>query len=502
MPRFLLASAALLFSNIAATSEKPNILVIFGDDIGIWNISAYHQGMIGGSTPNIDRIARGGVRFTDYYSEQSCTAGRAAFITGQHPLRTGLLRVGMPGADMGIRSEDPTLAELLRPLGYTSGQFGKNHLGDRDEFLPTRHGFDEFFGNLYHLNAEEEPETTHYPRDPEFLKKYGPRGVIRSFSDGKIEDTGPLTRKRMEGIDEEFVRASLAFMDNAHKAGKPFFVWFNSTRMHNWTRLSPRWKDKTGYGTYADGMAEHDHHVGLLLDKLEELGISDDTIVIYSTDNGAQKLTFPDGGASPFRGGKGTTWEGGFRVPALVRWPGKIPPGQVLNDIFSHQDWVPTLMAAAGEHDIEKKLLQGYQAGNQNYKVHLDGHNQLPLLLGSGEGKRNTFFYFDDQANLNAVRWGEWKVHFATKDDWFYGQRKVNTVPQVINLRLDPFEDSPESKTYFRWAVDQLWIMIPIQDVVMEFLTSFSQFPPRRAPIQLGADGVMQKLVLGAETDR
>ena len=500
--RCLFASAALLYSSIAATSEKPNILVIFGDDIGIWNISAYHQGMLGGSTPNIDRIARGGVRFTDYYSEQSCTAGRAAFITGQHPLRTGLLRVGMPGADMGIRSEDPTLAELLRPLGYTSGQFGKNHLGDRDEFLPTQHGFDEFFGNLYHLNAEEEPETTHYPRDPEFLKKYGPRGVIRSFSDGKIEDTGPLTRKRMEGIDEEFVQASLAFMENAHKAGKPFFVWFNSTRMHNWTRLSPKWKGKTGYGTYADGMAEHDNHVGLLLDKLQELGISDNTIVIYSTDNGAQKMTFPDGGASPFRGGKGTTWEGGFRVPALVRWPGKIPEGKVLNDIFSHQDWVPTLMTAVGERHIKEKLLQGYQVGQRNYKVHLDGYNQLPLLLGNGEGMRSTFFYFDDQANLNAVRWGEWKVHFATKDDWFYGERQVNTVPQVINLRIDPFEDSTGSKTYFRWAVDQLWIMIPIQDVVMEFLTSFGQFPPRRAPIQLGADGVIQNLVLGAENDR
>ena len=321
-----------------ANTDKPNILVIWGDDIGWSNLSAYHRGMLGGSTPNIDRIAKEGAMFTDYYGEQSCTAGRSAFITGQHPLRTGLLKVGLPGADIGLQAEDPTIAELLKPHGYATAQFGKNHLGDKDKFLPSNHGFDEFFGNLYHLNAEEEPETYFYPKDPVFHKRFAPRGVIHAYADGKIEDTGPLTRKRMETADQEFTDAALKFIDKSHRADKPFFVWFNSTRMHNWTRLSPEWDGSTGHGLYADGLNEHDHQVGQLLDQLDDLGIADNTIVIYSTDNGAQTNTYPDGGAEPFRGEKGSTWEGGFRVPAMIRWPGVVEPGRVINDIFSHQD--------------------------------------------------------------------------------------------------------------------------------------------------------------------
>lgn len=494
-----LLSLTWLCSFSSHAAERPNILVIFGDDIGMWNISAYHQGMLGTRTPNIDRIANEGLRFTDYYGEQSCTAGRAAFITGQHPLRTGLLRVGVPGADMGISEKDPTIAELLKPLGYATGQFGKNHLGDRDEFLPTNHGFDEFFGNLYHQNAEEEPETPHYPQDPAFRQKYGPRGVIHSFSDGKIEDTGPLTRRRMETVDDEFLKAALAFIDRSHAADKPFFTWFNSSRMHVWTHLTPEWEGRTGLGVYADGMAEHDHHVGILLDKLEELGIAENTIVVYSTDNGAQTKTFPQGGSTPFRGGKGTTWEGGFRVPALARWPGHFPSGVVINDIFSHQDWLPTLMAAIGEADISDRLRSGYRVGTKHFKVHIDGQNQLPLLLGHGAGARDTFFYFDDVANLNAVRWGEWKAHFATKDDWFYGQRNATTVPRIVNLRIDPFESSPESYLYFRWAIDQLWIMIPFRDVTFEFLSSFREFPPRNLPMRISPERYIEEIIKRAE---
>ncbi len=491
--RFLLLCMCLFSAGVNAT-DQPNILVIFGDDVGMYNISAYHQGLLGGSTPNIDRIAKEGVRFTDYYAEQSCTAGRAAFITGQHPVRTGLLKVGMPGADLGLRAEDPTLAELLKGKGYATAQFGKNHLGDRDEFLPTNHGFDEFFGNLYHLNAEEEPETDLYPKDPEFQRRYGPRGVIHSFADGRIEDTGPLNRKRMETVDEEFLSATKRFIEKSHKAKKPFFTWFNASRMHVWTRLSDKWKGKTGFGIYADGMAEHDDHVGQLLDQLDQLGITDNTIVIYSTDNGAETFTFPDGGMIPFRGFKGTTWEGGFRVPAMVRWPGKIEKGRVVNDIFSHQDWVPTLMAAVGEADIKKKLKQGYSAGTKKYKVHLDGYNQLGLLQGTESGRRETFFFFDDESNLNAVRWNDWKVHFAVKDDWFYGQRETYTIPKVVNLRLDPFERSIDSKMYFRWAVDQLWIFMPLQEKVASFFSTFKAFPPRQKSLAIKPDDAVEML--------
>jgi arylsulfatase len=491
---FALLSLTAAVTSAAAATNKPNILVIWGDDIGWSNISAYHRGMLGGSTPNIDRIASEGALFTDYYGEQSCTAGRSAFITGQHPLRTGLLKVGMPGADIGLRAEDPTIAELLKPLGYATGQFGKNHLGDKDEFLPTNHGFDEFFGNLYHLNAEEEPESYFYPKDPAFHKRFAPRGVIHSYADGKIEDTGPLTRKRMESVDQEFTDAALKFMDKAHREGKPFFVWFNATRMHVWTRLAPKWQGSSGYGLYADGMMEHDYHVGLLLDELDKLGIADNTIVIYSTDNGSQTNTYPDGGSEPFRGEKGSTWEGGFRVPALIRWPGVVKPGTVINDIVSHQDWLPTLVAAAGEPGIGDKLKQGYRAGNKNFKVHLDGYDQTGLLAGKGPGKRHNIFYFDDNANFNAIRWNDWKVIFAWQMGGWAGPRESLTFPRVVNLRTDPYETSIDSGLYTRFFADQLWLFVPTQQEVGKWLMTFREFPPRQATASFTIDKMMQQM--------
>ncbi len=489
---------SLLFLVVAAAAnaaEKPNILVIFGDDIGMWNISAYHRGMMGGSTPNIDRIANEGALFTDYYAQQSCTAGRAAFITGQHPFRTGLLTIGMPGADQGIQPGDPTLAELLKNHGYTSAQFGKNHLGDRDEHLPTNHGFDEFFGNLYHLNAEEEPETYHYPKDPKFHERFGPRGVLRAKAGGKIEDTGPLTKKRMETADAEFLDASIDFIERAVAADTPFFVWHNATRMHVWTRLSPEWDGKTGHGLYADGMAQHDSDVGQLLDKLDELGIADNTIVIYSTDNGAEKFTWPDGGTIPFRGEKGTTWEGGFRVPAAVRWPGTVPPGSVINDIFSHEDWVPTLMAAAGDPDIKEKLKRGHKAAGKKFKTHLDGYDQTAALKGTGPGQRKEIFYFDAGGNLNAVRYQDWKLHFTIMEGSINeAYRKTPSWPLVVNLRQDPFEVSPDSALYIRWMADQMWLFVPAQAVVGQFLATFKEFPPSQAVGSLSVEKVLQEL--------
>jgi arylsulfatase A-like enzyme len=372
----------LLAGLLAQKQDKPNILVIWGDDIGWANVSKYNHGIMGYQTPNIDKLGDEGAMFTDWYAQQSCTAGRAAFVTGQHPFRTGLLTIGMPGSPHGISEEMPTIADLLKPHGYMSGQFGKNHLGDRDEHLPTNHGFDEFFGNLYHLNAEEEPETYYYPKDPEFKKKYGPRGVIHSFADGKIEDTGPLTQKRMETVDEEFLAAALNFIERAHEQGKPFFVWFSATRMHVWTRLKDESEGVTGIGLYPDGMVEHDGHVGQLLAKLDELGITDNTMVMYSTDNGAETFTWPDGGITPFHGEKGTTWEGGFRVPSLIRWPGVIKPGTIYNDIFSHEDMLPTILAAAGDPNIKEKLLDGHDTGDKNFKVHIDGYNLMPYFQG------------------------------------------------------------------------------------------------------------------------
>jgi arylsulfatase A-like enzyme len=479
----------------AAQSDKPNILVIWGDDVGQMNISAYHRGMMGGSTPNIDRIANEGALFTDSYAQQSCTAGRASFILGQHPFRTGLLTIGMPGAEQGIQDKDPTIAELLKPHGYTSGQFGKNHLGDRDEHLPTEHGFDEFFGNLYHLNAEEEPESEFYPKDPEFKKKFGPRGVLHSYADGRIEDTGPLTSKRMETVDDEFLNATVDFIERAHSAGKPFFVWHNSTRMHVWTHLKEESEGATGYGMYADGMKELDDDVGVLLAKLEQLGILDNTIVVFSTDNGAEKFTWPDGGTTPFRGEKGTTWEGGFRVPQMVRWPGTVKPGTIINDIFSHEDWMPTLLAAAGEPDVKSKLLKGYKAAGKTFKAHLDGYDQTDLLSGEGPGARKEIFYFDAGGNLNALRYEDWKVHWTIMEGAINeAYRKTPSWPLIINLRMDPYEVSPDSALYVRhFYADQMWMFVPAQAVVQKFLDTFKDFPPT-AGGSLSIDTVLDKL--------
>ncbi len=502
----------------AAQARKPNILVIFGDDIGWSNISAYNMGMMGTRTPNIDRIAREGAMFTDYYGQQSCTAGRAAFITGQHPFRTGLLKVGLPGADLGLQVQDPTIADLLKNHGYATGQFGKNHLGDRNEFLPTVHGFDEFFGNLYHLNAEEEPEDPQYPKMPEFRQRFGPRGALRCKATDRddptvdprfgkvgkqtIEDTGPITRKRMETVEEEFLAGSLSFMDRAVKQKKPFFIWHNSTRMHVWTRLSPKYQDKTGYGLYADGMQELDDVVGALLKKLDDLGIADNTIVVFTTDNGAEKLTWPDGGNSPFHGEKGDTWEGGMRVPMVVRWPGVVKPGTVINAIMSHEDWTPTFLAAAGEPDIKEKLKKGYTVNGKTFKVHLDGYDQRELLAGSGPSKRQEIFYFDDNGNLNAVRIRDWKAHFALPGSWTEGggAPKSLTFPLIVNLRMDPFENSVgfgQSPMALRWMLDKMWAFVPMQAVVGQFLQTFREFPQRQKSASFNIEQVLRSIEVG-----
>ena len=472
----------------ALSADKPNILIIWGDDIGPFNISAYNMGMMGYKTPNIDRIAKEGIIFTDSYGDQSCTAGRSSFITGQHPIRTGLTKVGLPGAKEGLQKEDPTIADLLKPLGYLTGQFGKNHLGDLDEHLPTEHGFDEFFGNLYHLNAEEEPEHVDYPKDPAFAKRFGPRGVIHSYADGKVEDTGPLNRKRMETVDEEFLAASLKFIDRAHAAKKPFFVWFNSTRMHVFTRLKPESVGVTGQGLYADGMAEHDGHVGQLLKKLDDLGIVDNTIVMYSTDNGAELLLWPDGGYTQFRGEKNSNWEGGYRVPMMVRWPAKIKPVQVSNDIISHQDWLPTLLAAAGDPDIKAKLKQGKRIGGNRYKVHLDGYNFLPYFIGEeNSGPRQEFIYSSDTGDIVAIRDGDFKTVFREQrahgaatwiDPWI-----VLRAPKLFNLRQDPLERMDhESENYYQWWAEHMFLMVPAMTKVAQFKATFKEFPQRQKP--------------------
>lgn len=478
----------LTLANTAQAADKPNILIIWGDDIGPYNISAYNMGRMGYQTPNIDRIADEGIIFTDSYGDQSCTAGRSGFITGQHPLRTGLTKVGLPGAKEGMSDKDPTIATLLKPLGYATGQFGKNHLGDRDEHLPTRHGFDEFFGNLYHLNAEEEPEHPNYPKDPAFKKMFGPRGVIHSHADGRIEDTGPLTKKRMETVDEEFLGAALKFMDKSHKAGKPFFVWFNATRMHVWTRLKPESQGVTGQGLYADGLVEHDGHVGRLLDKLEQLGIADNTMVMYSTDNGAELALWPDGGYTPYRGEKNSSWEGGYRVPMMVRWPAKIEPGQVSNEIIAMMDWMPTLMAAAGNDNIIEELKSGKRVGDRNYKVHLDGHNFLPYFLGKEKkGPRNEFIYTSDTGDIVAIRDGDYKMLFREQTahgfDVWRNPYKDLRLPKVFNLRMDPFERMDvEGAGYNAWAVDHLFLVAPAMYKVAKFKATFEEFPQRQKP--------------------
>jgi len=495
----ILAGVALIASP-AVAAEKPNILIIWGDDIGWFNISAYNMGMMGYKTPNIDRIAKEGALFTDWYGQQSCTAGRAAFITGQSPIRSGLTKVGLPGAKEGMDPRDPTIATLLKEHGYMTGQFGKNHLGDRDEHLPTAHGFDEFFGNLYHLNAEEEPENPDYPKNPEFKKKFGPRGVIKSTANGKIEDTGPLTKKRMETIDEEITAGALDFIDRAHAAGKPFFLWWNSTRMHIWTHLKAESEGKTGLGVYPDGMVEHDGHVGQLLKKIDELGIADNTIVMYSTDNGAEAFSWPDGGTLPFRGEKNTNWEGGYRVPTLIKWPGVIKPGTISNEIGSHEDMLPTLLAAVGDTDVKERLLKGEGIGGKKYKVHLDGYNLMPALKGEAEWPRKEFLYWTDDGNVACVRYNNWKIVFMEQrahgmDAW---QEPFVTLrlPKLFNLRSDPFEraDTDHAIGYPYWRIEHMFVFAPAQAYVMNWLQSFKEYPPRQKPGSFGLDQVMEKL--------
>jgi arylsulfatase len=531
----LAAASALGSGNLVGTAQAqqatpaagagapPNILVIMADDVGYWNISAYNQGMMGYRTPNIDRIAREGALFTDYYGQQSCTAGRSAFITGQSPFRTGLTKVGLPGAAVGLQKEDPTIAELLKTHGYMTFQHGKNHLGDRNEFLPTLHGFDEFFGNLYHLNSEEEPENVDYPKDPAFARRFGPRGVLKTKATDRddptvdprfgkvgmqtIEDTGPLTVKRMETADEEFLAATLDAMERAKTAGKPFFIWHNPTRMHIWTHLQEKYQDMVAEkGLYGAGMTEVDDNVGVLLKKLDDLGIANNTIVIFTTDNGAETFTWPDGGATPFRGEKNTNWEGGFRVPCLARWPGTVKPGTVINDIVAHEDWAPTLLAAAGDPDIKDKLTKGFEANGKTFKVHLDGYNQTDLLSGKGPGARKEFFYFSDDGDLTGLRYERWKAVFMEQPAHGFGVwREPFTalrLPKMFDLRADPFERADiESGAYERWFIDRAYLLVPAQAVVAQFLATFRDFPPRQRPASFTvgqALEAMQKAGAGA----
>ncbi|QDT61147.1 Arylsulfatase precursor [Stieleria bergensis] len=497
---FVSVIPAIMSRCVAA--DKPNIVVIWGDDIGVHNVSAYNHGIMGYHTPNIDRIAKQGALFTDAYAQQSCTAGRASFILGQHPFRTGLLTIGMPGSDHGIPDWTPTIADLLKDHGYATGQFGKNHLGDQDKHLPTAHGFDEFYGNLYHLNAEEEPETYYYPKDPAFRKKYGPRGVIHSFADGDIEDTGPLTRKRMETVDGEIHKAAMDFVDRNHAAKKPFFLWYNSTRMHVWTRLKKESQGRTGIGLYPDGMVEHDDYVGEVLEKLDELGIADNTIVIYSTDNGAETFSWPDGGITPFHGEKGTTWEGGFRVPLAVRWPGVIKPGTTYNNIISQEDWMPTLLAAAGDDKIVDKLKEGMTANKKKFKVHPDGYNFLPFFKGEvKESPRKEIYYFGQGGELNAIRVQNWKIHFATiQGNIANGVRETPGWPLIINLRADPYEKMWKEGElgYFRWYADNLWTFVPAQEYIQGFLKTIPDYP-FQSGASLNAAGINYQSLKAAE---
>ncbi len=513
----------LLFASLAhAEDQKPNILVIMTDDLGIWNISAYHRGMMGGSTPNIDRIANEGALFTDYYAQQSCTAGRAAFILGQNPFRTGLLKVGMPAAKQGLQDSDPTIAELLKPHGYATAQIGKNHLGDRNEYLPTVHGFDEFYGILYHLNAMEEPYQSDFPTTTNFLEKFGPRNIVDTVATNKddstvdqrwgrvgkqtIRDGGPLpphpnidpkAKVSMETIDAELVRRSNDFMERSVKAGKPFFLWHNSTRMHVFTHLDPKWKGKTGFGIYADGMAELDHLVGELLGKLDELGIADNTIVLFTSDNGAETMTWPDGGNSPFRGEKGTTYEGGFRVPMIAKWPGVIKPGTVVNEIIAGEDWMPTLLAAAGDPEIKEKLLKGVKVGEKKFKNHLDGYNFKPFFEGKvDEGPRKEFFYFTDNGELMAVRYSHWKLAFKTiQGNLFTGHVAETNLPLVTNLRQDPWERyQVESGMYLKWWGQKLWTAVPAGVITAQFVETFREYPPSQVGGSWNVDGMLKEI--------
>ena len=505
-----------------AQQKRPNILVIFGDDVGYWNISAYNRGMMGYRTPNIDQLAKQGAVFTDYYGQQSCTAGRAAFITGQSPIRTGLTKVGLPGSPIGLQKQDPTIAELLKPLGYMTFQNGKNHLGDRNEFLPTVHGFDEFFGNLYHLNSEEEPENVDYPKNPAFLAKFGPRGLLKCKATatdnpapadprfgpwGKqtCEDTGPLTKKRMETADEEILATTLDDMERSVKAGKPFFIWHNTTRMHIWTHLQPKYEAMVQkYGLYGAGMQELDDNIGVMLKKLDDLGIADNTIVIFSSDNGAEVMSWPDGGATPFRGEKNTNWEGAYRVPLLIRWPGVIKPGMEVNDIAAHEDWLPTLLAGAGVPDVKEKLLSGYQAGDSTYKVHLDGYNLMPYLKGETDtGPRKEFLYWTDDGELACLRYNRWKLVFMEQraHSLAVWEEPLVTLrfPKLMDLNADPFERAPEEGIdYQHWRADRVYLILPGVAYVGQWLQSFKEFPPRQTPASFNLNEVMQKMSAAA----
>ncbi len=512
----------------ASQDKKPNILVIWGDDIGINNLSCYSHGMMGYRTPNIDRLAKEGMMFTDSYGEQSCTAGRASFITGQSGYRTGLTKVGVPGSPVGLKAEDPTIAELLKPLGYSTGQFGKNHLGDRNEYLPTAHGFDEFFGNLYHLNAEEEPELPDYPsaKDfPNFRKNFGPRGVLHCFATDKddstieprwgrvgkqkIEDTGALTKKRMETCDDEFAAAAKKWITKQAKAETPFFCWVNFTHMHLRTHTKPKSLGQAGrwQSPYHDTMIDHDKNVGELLDLLDELGIADNTLVIYSTDNGPHMNTWPDGAMTPFRSEKDTNWEGAFRIPELVRWPGKIPAGTISNEIIQHHDWLPTFLAMAGEPNIVEKLKKGHKAGDETYKVHIDGYNLLPYLTGEEKkSPRQGLIYFSDDGDLMALRFDNWKVVFleqrskGTLELWAEPFTTLR-VPKLFNLRTDPFERADiTSNTYYDWFLDHDYIALAATAIVTQFLETFKEFPPRQKAASFTIDQALEKMA-AAGTD-
>ena len=508
--------------------KKPNILFIMGDDIGWSNISAYNLGMMGYRTPNIDRIAKEGALFTDWYGQQSCTAGRAAFITGQSPIRTGLTKVGLPGATLGLGPDDPSVADVLKSLGYATGQFGKNHLGDRNEHLPTVHGFDEFFGNLYHLNAEEEPENPDYPKDPNFRKKFGPRGVLRCTATDKddatvdpqfgrvgkqkIDNTGPLNTKRMETIDEEFLASAKDFIQRQHKAGTPWFCYVNTTRMHVFTHLKKESQGKTGLGTYPDGMVETDGHVGELLKLLDDLKVADNTVVVYTTDNGAECVTWPDGGATPFKGEKDTNWEGGFRVPCVIRWPGVIKAETIVNDICAHEDFIPTFAAAAGENALVEKLKSGSTLNGKRFKVHLDGNNLLPFLKGEQKtSPRQEFFYWSDDGDLMALRVQNWKVAFLEQNcqlsaefptgPWSGQFTKLRT-PKMYNLRADPYERGPESLEYSLWMLHRAFLLVPAQAVVGKYLETFKEFPPRAKAASFTVSDAMEKITATAGAAR
>jgi arylsulfatase len=497
-------------------SGKPNILFVMADDIGWFNASCYNHGVMGYRTPNIDSIAHDGALFTDFYAQQSCTAGRAAFITGQAPIRTGLTKVGMPGATLGLSAEDPSIAQFLKNLGYATGQFGKNHLGDRNEHLPTVHGFDEFFGNLYHLNAEEEPEYADYPKDPAFRKRFGPRGVMKckaTDSDDPtvdeqfgrvgrqtIENTGPLTRKRMETVDEEFLDAALDFMDRKTKEGGPWFCYFNPTRMHVFTHLKPSSVGVTGHGLYPDGMVELDGLVGQLLDKVKALGVADDTIVVFTTDNGAEVMSWPDGGATPFRGEKDTNWEGGWRAPCVMRWPGVIEPGRVINDICSLQDFIPTFAAAAGEPDLVAKVKTGYAIGGKTFKAHLDGVDLGPFLAGKvKESPRKGFLYWSDDGDLMALRVNQWKIVFSEQRakgiDVWREPLSLMRIPKMFDLRADPFERADESFAYGQWFVEHVPLQYLGQALVHQWLESFKEFPPRQKSASFTIDQIVETMM-------